>query len=195
MRNTFTTAPSGSTIVNYSPTVSIPLPTPISHIVFDSSENHLILGATSGGLAIYATENLGSSNNQASPLFEVGTNGLALREVKPNPNLASPEYVAVVTQNGDLRILSLASKKFTTGAGGEVLKTGISTISWSQRGKQLVCGLTDGSCSQITPDGVERAAIPKPPGLTDHYGTYLLCRSIRIETNIGPSFSYHMAGE
>ena len=158
--------------MNYNPTVSLPLPTSISHIVFNSSEEYLILGASSGGLAVYSTQSLGSPSNQAKPLFEVGTHGLALREIKPNPSDTAAELIAVVTENGDLRIMKLAQQTFVPGKSGEVLKTGISTVAWSQRGKQIICGLTDGSCSQLTPDGDERATIPRPPGLTDHYGLY-----------------------
>ncbi|RPB29146.1 hypothetical protein L211DRAFT_801130 [Terfezia boudieri ATCC MYA-4762] len=173
LRKAFTAAPAGDTRVNYNPTLSLPLPTPISHIVFNSSEEYLILGASSGGLAVYSTQSLGSPNNQAKPLFEVSTHGLALREIKPNPSDATAELIAVVTQNGDLRIMKLAQQEFVPGKSGEVLKTSISTVAWSQRGKQIICGLTDGSCAQLTPDGDERATIPKPPGLTDHYVSHV----------------------
>ena len=152
--------------------MSLALPTPISHIVFNSSEEYLILGASSGGLAVYSTQSLGSPNNQAKPLFEVGTHGLALREIKPNPSDTATQLIAVVTQNGDLRIMGLAQQTFVQGKSGEVLKPGISTVAWSQRGKQIICGLTDGSCSQLAPDGDERATIPRPPGVADHYGLY-----------------------
>lgn len=173
LRKAFTAAPSGSTIVYYTPTVSLPLPTPVSHIVFNSAENYLILGAASGGLAIYSVDTLGSSNGQVAPLFEVGTNGLALREVKPNPNPDYAKSVAIVTQNGEVRMLDLDQRRFVPGKqGGDVLKSEVSTIAWSQRGKQLICGLTNGSCSQITPEGDERAVIPKPPNLTDYYGIF-----------------------
>ncbi|KAF8438282.1 hypothetical protein BGX38DRAFT_1209791 [Terfezia claveryi] len=173
LRKAFTAAPAGSTKVNYNPTLSLPLPTPISHIVFNSSEEYLILGASSGGVAVYSTQSLGSPNNQAKPLFEVGTHGLALREIKPNPSDVIAELIAVVTQNGDLRIMKLGQQAFVPGKSGEVLKTRISTVAWSQRGKQIICGLTDGSCAQLTPDGDERATIPRPPGLTDHYVSHV----------------------
>jgi len=130
------------------------------------------LGASSGGLAVYSTQSLGSASNQTKPLFEVGTHGLALREIKPNPSDTAAQLIAVVTQNGDLRVMSLDQQTFVQGKSGEVLKTGISTVAWSQRGKQIICGLTDGSCTQLTPDGDERATIPRAPGLTDHYGLY-----------------------
>lgn len=177
LRKTFTAAPAGAAHVNYNATVSIPLPTPVSHIAFNSSEKYLILGASSGGVAVYSTDGLLSGTKTS--LFEVGTNGLALRELKPNPNPESSEFAAVMTQNGELRMLNLEMKGFVPGSQGEVLKTGISTIAWSQRGKQLICGLMDGACSQITPDGLERASIPKPPGLVDHYGMFISTINIK----------------
>ncbi|KAF8476897.1 hypothetical protein BDZ91DRAFT_708301 [Kalaharituber pfeilii] len=172
LRRAFASATTGSTVTTYQPSVSLSAPTPISHIAFNASEHHLILGAASGGLAVYSVDSLMASNSQS--LFELGTNGLPLREVKPNPNPDFAHLIAVLTQNGEFRLFNLNQRVFVPGKQGtEVLKTGISTLNWSQRGKQLICGLTDGTCSQITPEGDERAVIPKPPGLTNFYVSHV----------------------
>lgn len=129
----------------------------------------MILGASSGGLAIYSVDSL--SNDQNTPLFEVGTEGLPLHEIRPNPNPEYAHLITILTKDGSVRILNLDQRAFAPGKQGDVLRTGVSTTTWSQRGKQIICGLTDGSCVQIKPEGDQQAEIPKPPGLTGHFGT------------------------
>lgn len=128
----------------------------------------MILGASSGGLAIYSVDSLWKG--QKDSLFEVGTDGLALQEIRPNPNPEFARLIAILTQNGGVRILDLERRAFAPGKQDVLLRTGVSTITWSQKGKQIICGLTNGSCVQITPEGIQQAEIPKPPGLIDHFG-------------------------
>lgn len=77
--------------------------------------------------------------------------------------------MALVTKDGKLMMANLKERAVLPGAGGQVLKEGVSCLSWSARGKQLVAGLGDGTASQMTPDGNVKGEIPKPPGIDDSY--------------------------
>lgn len=126
-----------------------------------------MLGSASGGLAVYSVSDLNNNSTGAQPLFQLGTNNVGLREVKPNP--AIPEFVAIVTTNGDVQMLNLNTRGWEQGSNGSVLKSGASTVSWSQRGKQIVCGMGDGTIWQMTPQGEGKAALPSVPGLDNYF--------------------------
>lgn len=165
LRETFIDA--SEPVASYRPQLSLSLPARISHVAFTADESHLVLGSASGGLAVYSVSDLNNNSTDAQPLFQLGTNNVGLREVKPNP--AIPEFVAIVTTNGDVQMLNLNTGGWEQGSNGLVLKSGASTVSWSQRGKQIVCGMGDGTIWQMTPQGEGKAALPSVPGLDNYF--------------------------
>jgi nucleoporin NUP159 len=142
----------------------------VSQVVFSSDEAYLVISAEQrGGLAVYDVGALmqGSTN----PAFELSTEGAVLRGLVPNPTAEKAEYFAVITVDGKLLMANLKERRFLSGPNGSVLKSGVSCVSWSTRGKQLAAGLGDGTVSQMTPEGEEKAVIPKPPNLEgDQHG-------------------------
>jgi len=87
----------------------------------------------------------------------------------PNPTPEKGELLALVTDDGKLMMANLKDRAVAPGANGQALKEGVSCVSWSARGKQLVAGLGDGTASQMTPEGDGKAEIPKPPGMDNNY--------------------------
>lgn len=142
----------------------------VAHVAFSSDENVLVISAeTGGGLAAYDVRALMQGDTQ--PALQMGTNGTALRALVPNPNAAMAQLFAAVTTNGELLMANLQTKELTNGSSGPVLKRGVSCVSWSNKGKQLVAGLGDGGAYQMTPEGQGKAEIPRPPGLEgDQHG-------------------------
>ncbi|RPB06087.1 hypothetical protein L873DRAFT_1797013 [Choiromyces venosus 120613-1] len=155
-------------IAPYNSRISLSLPTNISHVAFTVDESHLVLGSSSGGLAIYLVNDFSSAGGDLKPVFELGTDGISLREVKPNPEV--PELVAIVTSAGEVRMINISTRDFEKNSNGDVvLKNEASTVSWSQRGKQIVCGMGDGTGWQMTPQGEVKAVLPSVPGLKNHF--------------------------
>ena len=64
---------------------------------------------------------------------------------------------------------NLERRAVVPGGNGQVLKEGVSCLSWSAKGKQLVAGLGDGGASQMTPEGTVKGEIPMPPGTNNNY--------------------------
>ncbi|UKZ51704.1 hypothetical protein TrVGV298_005467 [Trichoderma virens] len=146
----------------FEPQLKIPMPMRVSQLVFTADENYLVLSAESGGgLAVYQVQSLlqGSSNSA----FELSTNGEALRSLAPNPTI--PELCAIVTNGGNLHMANLQDRKISN-----ALKSQVSCISWSSKGKQLCAGLADGTIHQMTPEGEGKADIPKPPNVDNCHG-------------------------
>lgn len=148
----------------FTPQLKISLPMRVSQLAFSADETYLIVSAESGGgLAVYDVQALLQGNTQTA--FELATNGEALRCLLPNPTAEKAELCAVVTNNGNLYMANLKERGLSN-----ALKTQVSSVSWSTKGKQLVAGLADGTVHQLTPEGETKAEIPKPPDVGDYHG-------------------------
>ncbi|KAF5125350.1 Nucleoporin [Metarhizium anisopliae] len=169
VRKAFTSPKDGeSEVRSFEPQLKIPMPMRISHLAFTADENHLILSAESGGgLAVYEVQSLlqGSSNSA----FELSTNGESLLYLAPNPVAGKSELCAVVTSNGNLYMANFKERSLSN-----PLKTQVSCLSWSAKGKQLCAGMADGTISQMTPEGDNKGNIPKPPNLGDCHVSSLI---------------------
>ncbi|KAI9685237.1 MAG: hypothetical protein M1822_004610 [Bathelium mastoideum] len=136
----------------------------VSQVAFSSDENFLVITAENGGgLAIYDVAAIMQGNTQ--PNAQIATNGVAVRALIPNPATDFAQFFAVVTSNGQLMLANLGEKQLVSGQQGPVIKEGVSCVSWSKKGKQLVAGLGNGTAVQMTHDGVIKAEIPRPPNL------------------------------
>ncbi|PKS10474.1 hypothetical protein jhhlp_002225 [Lomentospora prolificans] len=180
-------------IRGFEPQLKLPLPMRVSQIAFSADEAYLILSAESGGgLAVYEVQALLQGNTQT--LFELSTNGSALRILLPNPTMEKAELCAVVDTNGNLYMANLKERALSN-----PLKDQVSSVSWSTKGKQLVAGLADGTIFQLTPEGEAKAQIPKPSDVGDYHVssvTWLenhLFLAIHTSTNESPPSSvYHV---
>ncbi|KAL7936173.1 hypothetical protein V8C35DRAFT_297047 [Trichoderma chlorosporum] len=179
-----------SDIRAFEPQLKIPMSMRISQLVFTADENYLVLSAESGGgLAVYQVQSLlqGTSNSA----FELSTNGEALRSLVPNPTI--PELCAIVTNGGNLHMANLQDRKISN-----ALKSQVSCISWSSKGKQLCAGLADGTIHQMTPEGEGKADIPKPPNVGNCHVSSLtwlennLFLAIHSTSDSPPSSIYHI---
>lgn len=148
----------------FQPQLKLPMPMRVSQLAFSADESYLVLSAeTGGGLAVYDVQALLQGSTQST--FELSTNAQALRALAPNPTPEKGELLALVTANGNLMMANLKERNFVSGPNGQVLKSGVSCVSWSTKGKQLVAGLGDGTAYQMTPEGEGKAEIPRPPNV------------------------------
>ncbi|CAJ2513390.1 Uu.00g015090.m01.CDS01 [Anthostomella pinea] len=163
-----------SEIRSFEPQLKLPLPVRICQLAFTADESYLILSAEQGGgLAVYDVQALQQGSTESA--FQLPTNGEALRALVPNPRPEKGELCAVVTNEGKLLMANMKERNFVQGGNGQVLKEQVSCVAWSTKGKQLVSGLGDGTLHQMTPEGVVKAEIPRPPELdsTSHVSTLL----------------------
>ena len=148
----------------FSPQLTLSIGMRVSQVAFSADESFLVISAeTGGGLAVYDVPALMQGSTQAA--FELSTNGVSLRALTPNPTPEKAELFAAVTTKGDLMMANLKSRQFLSGPTGQTMKDGVSCVSWSTRGKQLVAGLGNGTGFQMTPEGEGKAEIPRPLGL------------------------------
>lgn len=151
----------------FEPQARIPLPARPTHVAFCSGDEALVL-ATEGGTHLVVFEAAKLLQGTTQPALSIPTNGATLRAVVPNPALpgeAASAFVALVTTNGELLIADLKAGNLVSGSNGPVLKNEVSCVCWSNKGKQLVAGLADGTGYQMTPDGAKKDEIPRPTDL------------------------------
>ena len=163
VRQSFTASSSSeSNFKPFTPQLILNVGTRISQLAFSTDEKYLVISAESGGgLGVYNVGALMQGNT--TPAFELPTNGTSLRALIPNPAPEKAELFAVVTTKGELMIGNLTTRLFLNGAQGQVMKDGVSCVSWSTKGKQLVVGLGNGTCFQLTPEGDGKGELPRPP--------------------------------
>ncbi|SLM35340.1 WD40/YVTN repeat-like-containing domain [Lasallia pustulata] len=165
VRQAFTPRSSADNDVKpFSPQLTLSIGMRVSQVAFSADESFLVISAeTGGGLAVYDVPALMQGSTQAA--FELSTNGVSLRALTPNPTPEKAELFAAVTIKGDLMMANLKSRQFLSSPTGQTMKDGVSCVSWSTRGKQLVAGLGNGTGFQMTPEGEGKAEIPRPLGL------------------------------
>ncbi|KAI3331896.1 hypothetical protein HD806DRAFT_478638 [Xylariaceae sp. AK1471] len=157
-----------SEVRSFTPQLKLPLPLRICQLAFSADEAYLIISAEQGGgLAVYDVDALQQGTTQSA--FEISTMGESLRALVPNPRLEKAELCAIVTSEGKLLMANLKERNFVSGGSGQVLKDQVSCVAWSNKGKQLVAGLGDGTMRQLTPEGDVKADIPRPPELDSNY--------------------------
>ncbi|KAK7745052.1 hypothetical protein SLS53_003287 [Cytospora paraplurivora] len=183
---------------SFEPQTKIPLPMRISHLVFTPDEQYLVLSAEQGGgLAVYETQALLQGSSQAA--FEISTSGESVKALIPNPMPELAELCAVVTSNGNLLMANFKEKSLSNGSNGPVIRSQVTSAAWSTKGKQLVAGLADGTGVQMTPDGTEKAQIPKPDTIADSHVASIAWLENHVflvihtqNTGTPPSSEYHI---
>lgn len=188
-------------VVPFSPELTIPLPR-LSQVAFTSDEQYLVISAQQGGgLAIHEVAALLQKNTNSA--FQMATQGMGVRSLIPNPAPELAENIAVVTEKGQLMIANLNQRDFVKTQTGVVLKDNVSCAMWSNKGKQLVAGLGNGTVIQMKPDGTPQALIPRPPTLVgDQYVSaiswltnddfFVVHAPTSIEPGSPPEMSYHI---
>ncbi|KAI2609739.1 uncharacterized protein GGS25DRAFT_231203 [Hypoxylon fragiforme] len=168
----------------FEPPLKLPLPIRVCQLAFTADEAYLLLSAEQGGgLAVYQVEALQHGTTQSA--FEMPTNGESLRALVPNPRTEKAELCAVVTNEGKLLMANMKDRNFVSGPNGQILKDQVSCVAWSNKGKQLIAGLGDGTIQQMTPEGNVKAEIPRPPDLDS---TYFVSCLVWLENDVFLSF-------
>ncbi|KAG8625494.1 hypothetical protein KVT40_007245 [Elsinoe batatas] len=156
-------APADINTKSFSPLATIQIPR-VSQVSFSSDGSCLVIAAEEGGgLAVYDTQGVQQGQQQAA--FQLATSGIPVRALAANPAPEFSHLFAVVLGGGQLLIADLKERKLVSGPSGAYFKEGVSCVSWSAKGKQMVAGLEDGTAAQFDHIGSQKASIPAPAQL------------------------------
>ncbi|KAF3937041.1 hypothetical protein ABW19_dt0210467 [Dactylella cylindrospora] len=164
--------------IPFQPECVIPMTLKLSHVAFTADGSHLVLAAELGGVALYLVDDILSQGNQVQPQAQLATGPLL--ELKPIPTVQDSEKVCVLvgsgwSQGGNLGIINVKTGQLQAN-----LKSGVTTVSWSPKGKQIVCGGSGGGLAWIRPDGTEADVVPGIPNHPNHFVSSIYW----IESNI-----------
>ncbi|KAJ3024111.1 hypothetical protein HKX48_006467 [Thoreauomyces humboldtii] len=135
----------------------------VHHVKLSADELVIVICTAAGILSLYDIKPAGQGKIPTL-LKQFSLSGPAL-EVLPNPS-ESPDTAAVLLENGTVQIISFTEAKTV------LPLAAVKSICWSKKGKQLACGLKDGSITQMTPEGIEKKRIPKPSALGAEYEVF-----------------------
>ncbi|KAK0791867.1 hypothetical protein LTR91_004079 [Friedmanniomyces endolithicus] len=172
VRKAFAEKKAGGKTVPFTPEATISVPR-VSQVAFSSNEACLVVVAEQGGgLAVYDTASI--TSGVKDPAFQVGTNGVGVRQLLPNPNPSSDwsHLFGIVLETGQLLLADLKARELVKNSSGNpVFHENVVSACWSRLGKQIVAGRNDGTAAQIDPQGNVKAEIPLPPRLPELSGS------------------------
>lgn len=149
------------------------IPKQATQVAFTNDESQLLIAAADGsGLSVYDSATL-LAGSEPQPSAIISLNGATLRTLAPNPT--TPNHVAAITSDGNLLLVDLVSKTLSAPRGDVCYAKNVSFVTWSNKGKQMVAGKSDGTAVQIGPDGLEKAQLPRPANLEgDQHGMFFM---------------------
>ncbi|KAJ1803855.1 hypothetical protein LPJ56_005763, partial [Coemansia sp. RSA 2599] len=130
----------------------------VTHIEITADELQVLIGTLSGKLLVFSAASLFAAKGAASPQPAKSISvGCEIRDVRANPQEV-PNLAAVLTLAGDLLMVDVVSGSTKTIASSADQIT--TAVCWSRKGKQIVCGDTQGLLKQRLPtDGTVKRTI------------------------------------
>ncbi|KAJ2504169.1 hypothetical protein IWW47_002653, partial [Coemansia sp. RSA 2052] len=127
-----------------------------THVGVSADELQVLVATIGGSILVFSAASLLAANGDTAPTKYISV-GEEIRDLRANPQ-ELPTAIAVLTLAGDVLIADLADgslKKIVSS--GEIR---ITSICWSRKGKQIVCGDTNATLTQRLPtDGTIKRTI------------------------------------
>lgn len=132
----------------------------LAQVAFSSDESCLVVAEEkSSEVVAYISSQLAAHQSDAA--LRLSTNA-PIRVIAPNPDPGSARLFALVNADDQLLLADLQMKQLMPGPNGPVLADGVTCVTWSNKGKQLVAGRRDGTALILKTDGSVVATVPKP---------------------------------
>lgn len=155
-------ADTSDVVSDFTPDVTLPIPT-LRHVAFSTNGEFLVVSAEQkGGLAVFNAAAVTNSGKRDAEI-QIETDQVSLRALAPNPASEFSHYFAIVLESGKLAVVNVDN-----GSINSFRADGVTSVSWSMRGKALVAGLQDGTAA-IYRDGTLKAVIPRPPEVDETF--------------------------
>ncbi|KAJ2616381.1 hypothetical protein EV177_001085 [Coemansia sp. RSA 1804] len=129
---------------------------PPTHVDISADELRVIVATSNGQVLVFSASSLmqGSSTTERSIAI-----GSELRDLRANP-LDAPTTAAALTLSGELLALDISDGSFKSLFKPQKDEERITSICWSRKGKQIVCGDVSATLTQRLPtDGTAKRVI------------------------------------
>ncbi|KAF1802522.1 hypothetical protein FB192DRAFT_1109428 [Mucor lusitanicus] len=183
LRTTFYSAKKGEMKqLSDSDKVSVSLTHAVRQIRFSADEKHILIACDGGNLSVYSTDDIQSQKENAKPVhtFALGND---VADVRPNPE-AYGNIAAVLYTNQQCALID-----FTTGNTECTFPLdNVTAICWSFKGKQIVCGKSDGGLQHFDIKGAVKDSLAVPEAMSAGHGdeteNRYVCDVLWIENHI-----------
>jgi nucleoporin NUP159 len=129
----------------------------LRHVVFSTTGDFLVISAEgNGGLAVFDVPEL--LKGKKEPQQQIKTDGVTVRVLQANPVPETEQYMAAVFDSGKLCLVDV-----TTGQTSVLKESGVSSVTWSNKGKAVAAGMQDGTTAIYMTDGTLKATMPRAP--------------------------------
>ncbi|GAN08962.1 hypothetical protein MAM1_0234d08482 [Mucor ambiguus] len=162
--------------------VSVPLANAIRQIRFSADEKHILIACEGGSLSVYSTDDIQNQKGNVKPVNAFAL-GYDVADVRPNPE-AYGNIAAVLYANQQCALID-----FTTGNTECTFPLdNITAICWSFKGKQIVCGKSDGGLQHFDIKGAVKDSLAIPEAMSAGHGDEVenryVCDVLWIENHI-----------
>ncbi|KAF9969830.1 hypothetical protein BGZ73_007630 [Actinomortierella ambigua] len=119
-------------------------------IRFSADENNLLIAATGGKILLYSVEALYRAPTETKPLRSFSLKKEIL-DLQPNPSTDRNDVAAVLFADHTIKIVNMEGPVLC-----ELKDEKFTSMGWSSKGKQIMCGTQTGSLIQYTPEGQKK---------------------------------------
>ncbi|KAL9558194.1 hypothetical protein MBANPS3_001014 [Mucor bainieri] len=162
--------------------VAVPLANAIRQIRFSADEKHILIACDGGSLSVYSTDDIQNQKASVQPVntFALGND---VADVRPNPE-AYGNIAAVLYTNQQCALID-----FTTGNTECTFPLdNVTAICWSFKGKQVVCGKSDGGLQHFDIKGAVKDSLAVPEAMRAGHGdeteNRYVCDVLWIENHV-----------
>ena len=135
----------------------------LRHVAFSADGDFLVVAAAEkGSISIFSVADIVTKGRTDAD--QIVQTDVPVRALLPNPNPEFEHFYAIVLDSGKLQICNVADGQKKT-----IRDTHVNCAAWSTRGKAVVSGSTDGTCSIHMTNGELKGVIPRAPDVDETY--------------------------
>ncbi|KAI8069114.1 uncharacterized protein B0P05DRAFT_551606 [Gilbertella persicaria] len=158
LRKTFYNTEKGATSTLEEDKVSVSLDRPVQQVRYSANEDQILIATAGGQLLVYSVHDVQTNKEHVKPIHTYNL-GKEIIDLRPNPE-ALPNLTAILFKDQRCQIMDTTTGQTQC----DIPLDNVTAICWSPKGKQIVCGKTDGSLQHFDIQGTSKDAlsIPKP---------------------------------
>ncbi|CAG8453287.1 805_t:CDS:10 [Diversispora eburnea] len=158
------------------------------------SSDHLTLAVciNNGQILLYDVTKVALELHSIKP-YQILSFDDEIKDARPNPG-EKYNSIAILLMSGNVLIRDFLSDEEIGTIQSDKIGEQITSICWSPKGKQLVCGCQNGKLIKYTPEGVSKGIINPPPDLEQiayfvvqendsEHEVYVVSQEPKIKTN------------
>ncbi|KAI8878616.1 hypothetical protein K501DRAFT_336646 [Backusella circina FSU 941] len=158
--------------------ISVSLSSKVRQVKLSAAETSVFITTSDDTLLVYHIEDIKRDKEQVKPVKTINLANAAL-EIKPNPE-AHPNLIAVLYENHTIVMIDVE-----VGATARTFPMdNYTTLCWSRKGKQIVCGNKEGVLIAYDTNGEAKDMLEVPAEMCDEKGNRFVQDVLWVDNNV-----------